>query len=309
MQSRSYHKVLMVMSNKLRKSYKHLGALLQRFNVSKVLGANIFFWGIVTACSAAVKNGPQLIVLRTILGCLESVVTPALIMLTSAWYQKDEAAPRFGVWYCGLGAGQIIGGLISYGAQKAPNQHLAGWKVMFLAIGIINVVVAIIIFFLLPATPDEAGFLSHDEREVIAHRLKEDHAGVGIKKLRTRSILETFLDSQTWLLCLLTILNVIPSGVITTYSATLIKNFGYKPPTAALLNMPSGLVSIVAVMGSTWIITKGYQRWFAIILALLVTLLGACLMSFAPATNHAALLAGIYLVNAVRLLLRSTPRF
>jgi hypothetical protein len=63
--------------------------------------------------------------------------------------------------------------------------------------------------------------------------------------------------------------------------------------------MPSGLVSILSLMGSTWIITKGYQRWFAIILALLVTLLGACLMSFAPATNHAALLAGVYLVNAV----------
>jgi hypothetical protein len=64
--------------------------------------------------------------------------------------------------------------------------------------------------------------------------------------------------------------------------------------------MPSGVVSIVALMGSTWIITKGYQRWFSIILALCVTLLGACLMSFSPQTNKAALLAGIYLVNAVR---------
>jgi len=61
--------------------------------------------------------------------------------------------------------------------------------------------------------------------------------------------------------------------------------------------MPAGVVSIVALMGSTWIITKGYQRWVAIIVSLLVTLLGACLMSFSPAKNHAALLAGIYLVN------------
>jgi len=106
------------------------------------------------------------------------------------------------------------------------------------------------------------------------------------------------LDLQTWLLCLLTILNVIPSGVITTYSSILIKNFGYKPPAAALLNIPSGIVSILALMGSTWIITKGYQRWFSIIAALCVTLLGACLMSFSPKHNKAALLAGIYLVNA-----------
>jgi hypothetical protein len=53
-------------------------------------------------------------------------------------------------------------------------------------------------------------------------------------------------------------------------------------------------------MGSTYIITKGYQRWFAIIGTLMIALLGACLMSFSPKHNHAALLAGIYLINAVR---------
>jgi MFS family permease len=274
--------------------------LLQRYNVAKVLGANIILWGVVTAFTAAVKTPPQLIALRTLLGCLEAVITPALIMLTTAWYQKDEAAPRFGFWYSGLGAGQIIGGLISYAAQQSHNKNFQGWRVMFLCIGLINLIVGLIIFFWLPATPDEAGFLSPDEKEAIAQRLAEDHSGVGRKVLRVRSVLETFLDLQTWLLCLLTILNVIPSGVITTYSSILIKNFGYKPPVAALLNMPSGIVSIVALMGSTWIITKGYQRWFSIIVALCVTLLGACLMSFSPKHNKAALLAGIYLVNAVR---------
>jgi hypothetical protein len=64
--------------------------------------------------------------------------------------------------------------------------------------------------------------------------------------------------------------------------------------------MPSGIVSIICLMTSTYIITKGYQRWFAIIGTLTIALLGACLMSFAPKTNHAALLAGIYLINAVR---------
>jgi predicted MFS family arabinose efflux permease len=170
---------------------------------------------------------------------------------------------------------------------------------MFVCIGIANIIVAVSIFFWLPAVPDEARFLTPVEKEVIAIRLKDDHAGVGRKVLRVRSILEAFLDLQTWLLCLLAILNVIPSGVISTYSAILITSFGYSSKQAALLNMPSGVISILALMGSTWIVTKGYQRWFAIISALLVTLLGACLMSFSPKINHAARLAGIYLINAV----------
>lgn len=217
-------------------------------------------------------------------------------MITSAWYQRNEAAPRFGLWYCGLGLGQIIGGLISFGAQhgKTPFQ---GWRLMFLIIGIFNCIVASVIFFWLPGTPEEAKFLNSAEKEAIAQRLHDDHAGLGVKKLRVRSVFETFLDSQTWLLCLLTILNVIPSGVITTYSAILIKGFGYTNKQAALLNMPSGIFSIVALIGSTYAVRRGYQRWFAIIIAVIPTLIGACLMSFLPKQNKIGLLIGIYLVN------------
>jgi hypothetical protein len=99
----------------------------------------------------------------------------------------------------------------------------------------------------------------------------------------------------------LTLINQMPEpNRVQTYSSILIKNFGYNSKQAALLNMPGGIVSIICLMSSTYIITKGYQRWFAIIGTLTIALLGACLMSFSPKHNHAALLAGIYLINAVR---------
>ncbi|KAF2398199.1 MFS general substrate transporter [Trichodelitschia bisporula] len=273
------------------------GALIQRFPVTKVLGFNILCWGIVLCGSSAVQTSTQMIAVRSLLGVFESVITPALIMITAAWYQRDEAAPRYGLWYSGLGLGQIIGGLISYGAQGAKT-HFQGWRIMFLSIGVVNVFVAVIIIAWLPGTPEEAKFLTSAEKEVVARRLHEDHAGVGAKVLRVRSVLETFLDLQTWLLCLLTILNVIPSGVITTYSAILIKGFGYTSRHAALLNMPSGIVSIVALMSSTYAVRRGYQRWFAIICAIIPTLIGACLMSFLDKKHKVGLLVGIYLVNA-----------
>jgi MFS family permease len=281
-------------------SYNATGALIQRFPVAKVLGGNIFCWAIVLCCTSAVKTSHQMIAMRTLLGFFESIITPALIMITSAWYQRNEAAPRFGLWYCGMGVGQILGGLISFAAQNV-HTSFQGWRIMFLVIGLLNSLVAGVIFFWLPGTPEEAAFLSSAEKEAIAQRLHDDHAGLGIKKLRLRSVLETFLDLQTWLLCLLTILNVIPSGVITTYSSILIKGFGYTNKQAALLNMPSGVVTIIALLSSTYAVRKGYQRWFAIILMVIPTLIGACLMSFLPKTHKGGLLAGIYLVNFVRI--------
>jgi len=53
----------------------------------------------------------------------------------------------------------------------------------------------------------------------------------------------------------------ISSGVVTTYSATLIRNLGYKPKQAALMNMPSGLVSIFFTLLVGYGIRLRSHRW------------------------------------------------
>jgi MFS family permease len=216
------------------------------------------------------------------------------------WYTRAESTPRYGFWYCGLGVGQIVGGLISFAAQHAPpNQYFGGWRIMFVVIGAVNVLVALLVLFALPESPAKAKFLTAAEKDRLAERLRQDQAGVGLKVFRWRSVLEAFGDLQTWLLVLLTILITIPSGVITTFSAILILGFGYDSKESALLNMPSGVVSIASTMISTIAIAKGFSRWLAIDLLLLPTLLGSCLMSFLPTSNKGGCLAGIYLVNTV----------
>lgn len=221
-------------------------------------------------------------------------------MYTSMWYTRAESTPRYGFWYCGLGAGQIVGGIISFGAQHAPKEAaFNGWRIMFVVVGAVNILVSILVFFVLPETPDKARFLTEPERQRIALRLSQDQAGVGMKVFRWRSLLEAFGDLQTCLLVLLTILITIPSGVITTFSSILIKGFGYNSMESALLNMPSGVVSIFSTMVSTYAIAKGFSRWLAIVVLLIPTLLGSCLMSFLPHSNQAGLLVGIYMVNTV----------
>lgn len=110
----------------------------------------------------------------------------------------------------------------------------------------------------------------------------------------------------------------VSSGVVTTYSATLIKNLGYAPKKAALMNMPSGVVSIFFTLLVGFGVRKQSHRWAWIIaciipayvsssslesqvyLLTLCSILGGALMSFLDTkTHHAGVLAGIYLVNAV----------
>jgi hypothetical protein len=169
-------------------------------------------------------------------------------------------------------------------------------------VGIVNILVALLVLFCLPISPDTAAFLSPADKDRIQYRLKSDSAGLGSKTFHPASILITLTDTQTWLLLLLTILVNMPSGLIMMFSSSLIKGFGYSSKESALLNIPPGVVSIVSTMISAYAISKGYPRWLAIAVMLIPTLIGSCLMSFIPEGNEAWSLVGIYLVNAVRLL-------
>jgi hypothetical protein len=86
---------------------------------------------------------------------------------------------------------------------------------------------------------------------------------------------------------------------VTTYSSTLISSFGYTPYNTALLNMPSGIVSIAASLIAGYGVRQTSNRWAWLVFCCIPGMIGGGLMSFMPKSNRAALLAGIYLVNAV----------
>lgn len=89
------------------------------------------------------------------------------------------------------------------------------------------------------------------------------------------------------------------SGVVTTYSATLIRNLGYTPKRAAPMNMPSGVVSIFFTLLVGFGILKQSNRWLWVVICIIPAIVGGALMSFLPVSNRRGYLAGIYLVNAV----------
>ncbi|KAL8934309.1 MAG: hypothetical protein Q9216_005973 [Gyalolechia sp. 2 TL-2023] len=272
--------------------------ILQKVPVAKWLGANVVLWGIATACTAAAHNYASLMAARIFLGIFEAAIAPCLILISSQWYTKSEAAPRFSIWYAGLGVGQIIGGIVSYAFQQVQNPAFSGWKIMFIVLGLVTVIIGVVTFFILPDTPMRARFLSEREKLVLLKHVSVNQTGIRNKNFKASQALEILRDVQLWLMVLLTILISISSGVITTYSATLIRNFGYKPPIAALLNMPSGIVSIA----STFIVGYGVRhtsnRWAWIAACCMPGILGGGLMSFYTGSK-AGQLAGIYLVNTI----------
>ncbi|KAL2040042.1 hypothetical protein N7G274_007445 [Stereocaulon virgatum] len=276
------------------------GIALQKVPPAKWLGTNVILWGIATACTAAAKNHRTLLIARISLGIFEAAVAPSLMLISSDWYTKPEATPRFSIWYAGLGVGQIIGGIVSHGFQQVQkSSSFAGWKIMFVALGVITVIIGFATFVLLPDTPMQARFLSEPEKVALLKHFAINQTGIENKHIKIKHVLEILTDVQLWLLVLLTILISTSSGVITTYSVTLINTFRFSPPDSALLNMPSGIVSIASTLIISFSIRYTSYRWAYVIGCCVPGVLGGSLMSFAPKSDRAVQLTGIYLVNTI----------
>ncbi|KAG8528465.1 uncharacterized protein KY384_007383 [Bacidia gigantensis] len=271
--------------------------VLQKVPVAKWLGANVVLWGIATACTAAAKDYGTLLAARIFLGIFEAAIAPSLMLISSQWYTKSEAAPRFSIWYMGLGFGQIIGGVVSYGFQQVKGSSFQGWKIMFVVLGLVTVLIGFLTLIFLPDTPMKASWLSEAEKVVLLKHVAINQTGIDQKRVNPKQIVELLLDLQLWLMTILTILISISSGVVTTYSATLIKNFGYTPPDAALLNMPSGIVSIISTLVVGFGVRHTANRWAWLVLCCIPGIIGGGLLSFGK--GKAPQLAGIYLVNAI----------
>lgn len=133
------------------------------------------------------------------------------MLISSQWYTKSEQAPRFSIWYAGLGLGQIIGGIVSYAFQQVKHHpSFSGWRIMFVVLGLVTVTIGFLTLFFLPDTPMKARFLSEQEKITLIKHVAINQTGISSKQYKLSQILEVVLDIQLWLMTLLTILVSLP---------------------------------------------------------------------------------------------------
>ena len=131
------------------------------------------------------------------------------MLISSHWYTKSEQAPRFSIWYAGLGLGQIIGGVLSYAFQQVRDEgqkRLEGWRIMFVVLGVVTVMIGVVTGVWLPDTPMQARFLGEKEKVSLLKHVAVNRTGIQNTAFKARQLLEVVTDVQIWLLTLLTIL-------------------------------------------------------------------------------------------------------
>ncbi|KAJ6171923.1 hypothetical protein N7470_000990 [Penicillium chermesinum] len=272
------------------------GYLMQRLPTAKYLGVNVTLWGLMTTLNCSAQNFGGLMTLRVLLGCFESAIAPALILITSMWYKRDEQPTRMGIWYLGTGTASIMGALVAYGLLFYTDHRFKPWQVMFLIFGLITIATGICIFMFLPDNPMTSR-LTHEEKILAIERLRDNKTGIENKNFKFKQFVEVFRDPQTYLIILVVVASNIPNAAVSSFTSLIIENIGFSKKETELLNIPNGAVSIVSILTTTYFAGRYNQRCLCAAASLCGGLLGGCLLAFAPKEQKAAQLAGNYLTQ------------
>jgi len=264
------------------------------------LGINIMIWGLILGFHAACTNFTGLAIVRTLLGVFESCVAPILVLIIAMFYKKEEQGRRVSWFYVCNSLTMIVGGFVAYGVSFA-NTRFASWRIFYIAIGALTMIVGLIVCIFLPDSPVRAKRFTDAEKVAILLRVKDNQSGTQNSRIKRSQVLETFKDGRIWLVCLATLLSSIPNGGLSNFSSILLTTFGYTSQQALVLNTPSGLVGACCVLLVGYLSDKWNDRSVVMLICILPTILGAGLMIGLDPNgipmNKAGLLAASFLTG------------
>ncbi len=164
--------------------------LVERWSARKWISRIMISWGLVAACTAAVKTPGQLYTVRFLLGLAEAGFFPGVIVYLTHWFPNRDRTRALAWFLIGTPVAQAISPLISYPLLSiatvvkpdgtrvsdtlAPGLH--GWQWVFIAWGIPAVVLGLVVLRYLTDRPRQARWLAEDEREALETELERERA-------------------------------------------------------------------------------------------------------------------------------------
>ena len=162
-------------------------------SAKKLIFFSLILWGGLAAATGMVSNVGALIIIRFMLGVVESAVMPAMLILLSQWFTKEERS-RANTFL-------ILGNPVTVLWMSVLSGYLVsslGWRWMFIIQGVPGIIWAFVWWKLIDEKPKEAKWLTEEEKRAIDEKLLEEQQG--IKPIKNYA--EAFRSKEVILLCL-----------------------------------------------------------------------------------------------------------
>ena len=129
-------------------------------------------WGILAGLTAFVTGTTSFAIVRFLLGVAEAGFFPGLILYFTYWFPSRHHARIVSGFLVGLPIAVALGAPISTGLMGLDGLFgLRGWQIMYIAEGIPTVVIGVITYFVLTDRPEQATFLTAEERNWLVTKI------------------------------------------------------------------------------------------------------------------------------------------
>ncbi|EIW26258.1 MFS transporter [Pelosinus fermentans] len=134
-------------------------------------------WGLVSAGFAWVSTENQFLGLRVLLGIAEAGFMPAIVYYFTTWFTERRRSSVMGLFWLGPPLAFIFGSPLS-GILLDMNGVLGfkGWQWMFLVEGVLAAAMGVWAYWYLVDKPQDAKWLSDDEKKALLTELEEENA-------------------------------------------------------------------------------------------------------------------------------------
>ncbi|MHA4842567.1 MFS transporter [Flavitalea antarctica] len=142
-------------------------------SAKKLVFWSLIMWGSLAAATGIVSNVSWLIVIRFMLGVVESAVMPAMLIFLSRWFTKSERSRA--------NAFLILGNPVTILWMSILSGYLLnsfGWRWMFIIQGIPAILWAFLWWILVEDQPRDVKWLEQAEKEALETALSREQQGL-----------------------------------------------------------------------------------------------------------------------------------
>ncbi|KAI9751638.1 MAG: hypothetical protein M4579_005985 [Chaenotheca gracillima] len=253
---------------------------LKRLRPHKWLSACMFLFGLATLCQGFVQNFSGLLATRFFLGLFETGMFPGCFYLIGMWYKRSEAQRRYSFFFSSTTLAGAFGGLLAAAIGNLTGvRGYSGWRWVFILEGVLTCLVAFLFYFLIPDFPEDAKWLTEDERAYVKARLRKDQGrSAAERQITGRDVLAIFKDYKIILGGFMYFGLIVPAYGYAFFSPTIIQTYKYSQIQTQLHSVPPWACAFGFAMIIAYLSDKLRHRFLFVVIPICIAIAGFAIL-------------------------------
>ncbi|PAQ14945.1 MFS transporter [Bacillus sp. FJAT-42315] len=243
-------------------------------------------WGIIVILTGFAQSETHLYILRFLLGVAEAGFFPGVILYLTYWFRASERGRATAALILALPIGGLIGAPLStWMIDHIVWFDMEGWRWMFILQGIPAVLLGIVVVFFLTNKPEDAKWLSQEEKDWLEGELKAERQLSS--RINKASKSEMLKDLKVWKLTLIYFTGYTALYGLSFWMPTIIKSLSENATTnleIGWLAMIPSLMGIPALLFVGWNADRTNAHKAHLIVCFIIAVIGFIGCGFSEST-------------------------